>query len=195
MAVERCPECDLSWAAFKGDLTGLEEALREGADPASNTDCNTALFDAIEKGFAKIIPKLLAAGADLSRRHPVTNETPLTAALRAEQPDVVRELVRGGVDPKSASLSSLVRGADAPSVVYLAQSAGVDLSLADPETGRTALHEAAMYGYLQTVSCLLEEGADRSVRDHWGNTPASAALRNHHQEVARLLAEVSEETE
>ena len=188
MTTERCLECELSAAASEGDLAALRAVIREGADPGSDSDCNTALSDAIAKGRADLVATLLDAGADPQRRHPVTGQTPWMAALEAEQREIVLELEGRGVDSASVSLASLVSGGDRPELVRLALVGGIDLNTADPETGRTALHVAATYGYLGTVRCLVEAGADVSVRDAWGNTPASLATRNHHEHVARLLA-------
>ena len=195
MVNERCLECELSWAASDGDLEALRTALLAGADPSSKSDCNTALFDAIDKGFVQILAVLMEAGADPLRRHPVTNQTPLMAALEGEQPEIIGELKSRGVAPASASLVSLVRGGDRPELVDLAFSGGVDLETTDPETGRTALHVAATYGYVRTVKRLIQAGADASARDDWGNTPAALASRNRHEQVVELLAEVRDEQE
>ena len=184
---ERCLECSLSAAALDEDLAAVESALAEGADPGAESDCNTALFHAIETGSPEIVEALLEAGADLSRRHPITGETPLTAALEARQPDAFRALVRGGADPRTVSLAPLVRGCDDPEVVRLAGAVGVDVNGSDGETGRTALHEAAIYGYLETVRCLLASGADKTAQDRWGQTAATLSRRNGHAEVARAL--------
>lgn len=193
MTDERCLDCEMSWAVRDGDPAALQAAILQGADPGSDSDCNTALFDAIDEGLLDIFAALLDAGADPLRRHPLTDQTPLMAALEGEQADMVRELIARGVDPASAPLAALVHGEDRPEVVRLALSGGVDLDTADPETGKTALHVAAMYGYWRTARRLIEEGADTEVRDKWGNTPATLAVRNHHHEVARLLADVSDE--
>lgn len=181
----------MSWAARDGDSAALQAAIFEGADPGSDSVCNTALFDAIDQGLVDIFATLLDAGADPLRRHPLTDQTPLMAALAGEQPDIVRELIARGVDPASASLAALVYGEDRPEVVSLALSCGVDLNTADPETGKTALHVAAMYGYCRTVKRLIKEGTDTAVRDNWGNTPATLAIRNHHHKVARLLTRLT----
>jgi len=183
----------LSIAVLAGDLAEVESVLRDGADPASTSECNTALFDAIDNGAVEIVETLLNAGADLSRRHPIMDRTPLTAAIEAEDPGLIEVLVRHGVDPTSASLPSLVRGADNPGAVHLALSAGIDVNERDPETGRTALHVAAMYGFLHTVECLLHEGADRSEKDNWGNPPATLAVQNHYERVAELLTDANKE--
>ena len=195
MTTERCLECELSAAASEGDLAALRALIREGADPGSEADCNTALFDAIAEGRADLVATLLDAGADPQRRHSVTGQTPWMAALGGEHHEVVLELRERGVDSASVSLASLVAGSDRPELVGLATLGGIDLNTADPATGRTALHVAATYGYLGTVRCLVEAGADVSVRDAWGNTPATLATRNHHEHVAGLLAGMGVEQE
>jgi ankyrin repeat protein len=43
------------------------------------------------------------------------------------------------------------------------------------EHGRTALHMAAAWGHLDVVQFLVESGADRTVRDDQGMTPAMIA--------------------
>ena len=188
MSDERCLECELSYAASDGDPVALQAAIREGADPGSDSDCNTALFHAVEKGFVDVLSMLMDAGADPLRPHPVTGQTPLAAALEGEQIKIVQELRRRDVDPASASLVSLVHGEDRPMLVDLALAGGVGLDTPDPETGRTALHVAATYGYGRTVKRLVEQGADTSICDNWGNTPESLAVRNHHTAVVGLLA-------
>ncbi|XP_072172616.1 cyclin-dependent kinase 4 inhibitor D-like [Diadema setosum] len=45
----------------------------------------------------------------------------------------------------------------------------------DPDVGRTPLHDAVEQGYLETVSLLLDHGANALARDNWGNTPAHIA--------------------
>lgn len=188
-----CLECWLSDASLLGDEVGVEMALRKGANPTSWSDCNTALFDAIRKGFSGIVDRLLRAGGDLARTHPFTGQTPLMAALEAQQPGAIQTLLKHEVDPASASLIPLVRAADDPSMVHLALSAGINLGDADPDTGKTALHEAAMYGYLDTVRCLLQEGAPVAVADHRGKTPLDLAALNRHHEVFRALTAAVED--
>ena len=187
MTHERCLECELSHAACDGDLAALQGVILDGADPGSESDCNTALFDAIGRGHLDILTALLDAGASLERRHPLTRTTPLMAALEAEQLEITRELHGRGAAPRSASLASLVSGGDRPELIQRLVSAGLDLNTADSETGRTALHIAATYGYLRTVNRLLEGGADVLARDQWGNTPATLARQNRHEDVAELL--------
>lgn len=52
--------------------------------------------------------------------------------------------------------------------------------------GETALHLAA-YGHREFVELLRRSGADRSIRDHLGQTPAHWAACHHQNELIRLL--------
>ena len=49
------------------------------------------------------------------------------------------------------------------------------------------LHYGAMYGQVELIRLLLENGAVVDHLDSWGNTPLFAAVSNGHTEAARLL--------
>jgi len=53
---------------------------------------------------------------------------------------------------------------------------------------------AAVGGDLNTVKLLLEHGADPSVRDSAGRTPAMDAARNEHWEIAAYLEKSAAES-
>jgi len=54
-------------------------------------------------------------------------------------------------------------------------------------TNRTALHAAAINGYVATVRELLAFGADKNVKDAYGKTPAELAMTSGFDEVVSLL--------
>eukprot|EP00850_Spirogloea_muscicola_P016184 SM000129S26171 [mRNA] locus=s129:404788:409939:- [translate_table: standard] len=66
--------------------------------------------------------------------------------------------------------------------------AGADPSKQDYD-GRTSLHLAASKGFKDMVAFLLLEGVDINAKDNFGTTPLLEALRNNHDETARLLVE------
>ena len=70
--------------------------------------------------------------------------------------------------------------------------AGVDVNA--PEGDNYPLHWAAVGGDLNTVKLLLEHGADPSVRDSAGRTPAMDAPRNDHKELADYLEKSAAES-
>ena len=55
--------------------------------------------------------------------------------------------------------------------------------------GSTALHWAAIYGYLAIATRLLEGGADLTLRDNDGKTALDFARSNGYSEVVALLSQ------
>ena len=58
------------------------------------------------------------------------------------------------------------------------------------KTSRTALHQAAQYGYLPIVQALLEAGANTEVTSVDGDFPYDLALDNAHTAVVDYLTSV-----
>ena len=53
--------------------------------------------------------------------------------------------------------------------------------------GRTALHGAAYAGKIQVVEALLNAGADKAVKDRYGDTALDDAQRRNHPAIVKLL--------
>ncbi|XP_071486767.1 cyclin-dependent kinase inhibitor 2A-like [Diadema antillarum] len=62
-----------------------------------------------------------------------------------------------------------------PDITRLLLEWKADPNVSDPDVGRTPLHDAVEQGYLETVSLLLDHGANALAPDNWGNTPAHIA--------------------
>ena len=75
----------------------------------------------------------------------------------------------------SALLHAAARG-DVPQTQGLIER-GVDINSVDYDM-RSALHVAAAEGHEQLVSFLLTNGADATIKDRWGRTPADEAKRS-----------------
>lgn len=111
----------------------------------------TALHWAYFSGSRAVIDLLLNAGADPTLRDGVMRCTPRAFAICA---------------PANWGWTSRVR-----------QRLAEDASLVDVMEGRGApLHEAAREGHLETVTLLLDAGADPSLRNADGRTPLDLAL-------------------
>uniref|UniRef100_A0A1X7TT55 Uncharacterized protein n=1 Tax=Amphimedon queenslandica TaxID=400682 RepID=A0A1X7TT55_AMPQE len=122
-------------AAKRGDSTGVQSALSQGANvnyqnPKERGD--TALIEAARKGNCDVVELLLkkrADPSDLNNR----GDTALIVAAREGNWDVVELLLKKGADPSKSNF-----------------------------TGHTALIEAAKEGHYDIVHLLLKNGADRN---------------------------------
>ncbi len=82
----------LHLACIKGDLTAVENALKEGACPDIRTSSgSTALHLAAYKGSSKIIEALLKAGADRTMKD-CDEEIPLQIAERKNRNECIKHL-------------------------------------------------------------------------------------------------------
>lgn len=64
---------------------------------------------------------------------------------------------------------------------------GVDINARLTTWSSTALHAAAGMGHETAVRFLLDRGADSSLRNVWGGTPAGTARFFGHPDIARLI--------
>ena len=62
-----------------------------------------------------------------------------------------------------------------------------DVNSKDPDTGMTALHNAALKGHEKVVEVLLDNGAAIDPEDFFGNTPLGHAVKKNMEHVVRLL--------
>ncbi len=167
----------LQWFVYYNDVTALKAVLAAGAD-LSSLDLDQELGHASFFGHWKVADLLIKSGADVNYSLPETGETPLHSALcKAGRPYynyVVRLLADNGANVNACTIPGRETGA----------------FMRDVRTkGETPLHRAGAYADEETISYLIEKGADREARDANGDTPltwASEHLRPG--SILRLLA-------
>lgn len=183
----RCLECELSGACFDEDFERVEQLLALGADPKDTSDCNTALDDALERQNPRLTRLLLEHGADPNRTISTSSKVPLLVAIESGHPELSELLLEHGAQLELVSWWDIIPRGDSPELVQSALDAQIDPNTPDPKRGTTALHLAAMYGYIDCLDVLLEVGADPAHQDTNGNTPLDLAIRNNHLNAAQLL--------
>jgi ankyrin repeat protein len=155
-----------------------------------------ALYLASRNGRTEAVRELLRHDPDLSFRAYIGG-TPLHWAYFDGQPEVIELLLRAGADV--TILDSVYRCVPRAFGICVASSWGFahivfrqlkfDHTLVNIVGGRgTPLHEAARSGNVAIIRLLLQNGADRSIRDPDGKTPLELAGEN--QQVQRELGVV-----
>ena len=192
--------------------------LARGADPNAAGGGYAALHAAVLRGDRKLLEALLTRRADpnaaitsptQSTRFScnftfpdnLIGSTPFLLAARLAEPELMRELVAGGADPRRTMPDGttplmLAAGigfgagdrrqrpacADGPhdsegkalDAVAVAIEAGADVN-ATNAAGESALHGAAAQGLTAVVRLLAQRGARLDARDQFGRTPLSGA--------------------
>jgi len=206
-------EKQLFEACEVGDLQGVKDALRLGADPTALKSEDASRFHgALPAGFfyERLMPLMVAceggqlavvqylvetAKVDPSEATP-TGLTPLIAACQsANASKMVKYLVNAGVKPEEAdghgfsALWVACRNGDLPLVKYLTEEAGVDINKAgDPHRG-SGLMAAAAHGHLAVVGYLLEQGANVGHKDIFGEDALSSAVAMQQGDVVACLGQ------
>lgn len=155
---------------------------------------NTALHYAAEKGYLNIVKALLVAGARTDLRDHWGR-----TALDCASETTVRTLIiahSGHDKPKELTDTCQIK----QTVEFVLEAArnggcerlrdlistGCNLEVRDAHR-RTALHHAAGDGDIETVTSLVEAGADKRALDASAKMPFAAAQSHGHSEVAAIL--------
>lgn len=168
------PDQKLLWAVEDSDLSGVEHALKVGAANANAIGKwnNSVLHAAASRGNASVVAMLLAHGADPNY---VNDESfgPLSAAAMTGDVATLTLLLDAGAAPdivhpkdQNRRMTPLAWTANRGHIealnVLLARGAAVNAQCA---AGNTPL----MYADTPAIAnILLENGADRTIRDHQG---------------------------
>ena len=121
------------------------------------------LSAAVQSGFMTMCRLLLAAGADVEERDPLTLFTPLHQAAIFGHECIVKLLLSHKADVNSRS-----------------------------KTEETPLHLASQQGHLASVVALLLAGADPLLPSRSGFLPIHLAASGNHIEAVRILIEKAE---
>ena len=147
------------------------------------------LFDAIEHGDLRTLRKLMRTGVALEQVDEASGMAPLALAAYCGRLDMVRILLRAGVDPDWGGATTPLEAAAVEGHVDVAAElidahADVNRPVAD---GFTPLITAASTGNLEMVRTLLDAGANPMVIDDEGQTALAVAKKKGHQEIAAVL--------
>lgn len=197
--------------------TALELAQEDGSDTivraievhdAGSVQqlAGSALIVAIKEGDVAKARRLIAEGADVNQRIPVTGTveddyTALGIAVRKRQVEIVGLLLDAGAD--SHDEIGLMRGTAIHEAAFLGYAdvlrvllrgfkrggmGSRDLDAQGAYNGLTALHDAVWHGHVEAAQTLVEHGASLGLRTHSGQTPRELASLYGYDDLARMLA-------
>jgi ankyrin repeat protein len=162
--------------------------------PVKKTKTATqAFFDAALNGDIQTVESELAAGVDVNAASlNGQNQTVLMLAAYNGHTELVEALIdRGGkvnhLDSVNRTALMYCSSGPFPGTVQLLIAKGANVNLVDNNEGWTALMFAAAEGLGPNVKILLENGADTAPKDIDGDTAASFAAKNGHQQVADMI--------
>jgi ankyrin repeat protein len=150
--------CPLGLASGCGHSALVDLLLEAGADPNLTSKDGSPLLMAAWGGDVEITRKLLESDADTNIVSE-SGESALMAAAIKGHFEIGRQLIEHGaiVDAQTTEGTT-------------------DLFMTSPPVvGESALHLAAAYGHREFVDLLLENKADKTIKDHQGQTPANWA--------------------
>lgn len=179
-------------AASRGQSAVAQLLIDYGADvhgPSDGGDWTPLVFAAY-RGHADVAQVLIENGAGVTADH----GNPIHYAGQRKHKDICRLLVEHGaiddrIDSDDPNVLDLFRAAysyDSESVKRILASCPELVNCKDKE-GRTALHEACTHGDTKTVRELLKWGADGTIQDDNGQTPADRASAHNQHAVTKLL--------
>ncbi|ALC48613.1 CG6428 [Drosophila busckii] len=178
-------------AVVEGNIKKINNLKAYGADlSGSNHDYRTALHLACQLGNMEIVRHLLHNGVSVHIRDRY-DRTPLQEAVSTDNHEIIQLLISCGAHLTGSSRAvgeQLCAAASRGSLKRLQsyQLAGADLSLPDP-SGRTALHVAALHGFVELVHYLLPFMENRHEQDFLGLSALEYAKRGNHASVIEVL--------
>jgi ankyrin repeat protein len=191
-AVAETPEAQLFRAIREGKgifAEGLVVEKRVNVN-ARDTNGETPLHRAVERGMPRLTQMLIQAGANVRVRS-AHGETPLHLAALHADPILVELLLAAGAEARA-------RNDAGESVLYWAALTGnTDTARklithgADPDAadlrGNRPLHGAADGGHEATVRFLATHAADPKAKNREGQTPSDIARKRGYAKIAEIM--------
>lgn len=176
-----------------GDRVGVGGSAGGGGERGGKE-----LWWACSRGDADEVLRMVASGAAVEWRHPVSRSTPLHAAAIHGHHKCVMALLSTAAMVASAGVST---GAPLPDDGTLRAGGHVDaaaghslvarlINIADVH-GKTPLHDAAAKGHTATAVVLAQAGTDMQLKDVRGRTAVDAARVAGHEATADQLGSQS----
>ncbi|KAI4882549.1 hypothetical protein NFI96_034482 [Prochilodus magdalenae] len=184
----------LHQAVNRNDEEELNRVLQSGTVNVNICDRMgfTPLMVAAQKGFGRLVHKLVEHGVDIHIKN-ASGKDCLMLACFAGHLDIVKYLRKyratwqsrdmGGCTP----LHWAADGGHLPVIEFMIQD-GCELDARDTVSHWTPLMRvSALSGNAAVASLLIRAGADVNVRDKDGKTPLMVAVLNNHKELVELL--------
>lgn len=161
----------------------------------------TKLFDATEKGENEIVVEIISELPNLIHEENEHGLTLLGIAAHYGQYEVVKTLVKNGVQinalshsklsfiPQNTALHAAIAGAKSIEVIDFLLTNGADPNISDSE-GHTPLHIAAFEGNTSIAERLLKKGAEIKTNKS-GKTPIEIAEERGNSKFIKLIREVT----
>lgn len=151
----------------------------------------TPLMVAAQKGFSRMVHKLVEHGADIHMKNG-SGKDALMMACFAGHLDIVKYLREFGATWQSRDMCGLTPlhwatdGEHLPVIEYMIQD-GCELDVMDVSQWTPLMRVSVVTGNAAVASLLIQAGADVNVRDKHGKTPLMVAVLNNHEQLVKLL--------
>ncbi|KAB8214174.1 ankyrin repeat-containing domain protein [Aspergillus novoparasiticus] len=176
-------------AAMNGHKEIVELLVHHGADINRQVGgvC-TPILGAVGHGNVDVVEYLLTTGVDLDvALEGFWDYDPLELAAHEGHAEVVKLLLRHGVDPNKSSALALATGMGKLEAARVLLEAGANIERICTRNQMDALFNAVDRGNATVVSLLIEYGANLERRDNDGMTPLAYAAFFRRPEAAEVL--------
>jgi ankyrin repeat protein len=167
----------LEFAALSGELDSVKVILGSGKVDTRPEYGYLAMCYAAEQGYLEIVKTLVSHGFPIA--YPLNDfqgRTPLNWAIQGHHCDIVSWLLENGAlvnqfDEQGFTPLMQACGEGIERIVDILLQHRADIKLTNPNSGSSALHYAASWGYRKIANKLIGCGADVALKNHAGLSP------------------------